>query len=98
VDSVVKVTYKVAPDRASLVRTDEIRKALAAAHLVVALQRDMPAGEALVRSQVLTERVTPEKGARDLPGVAAPPRDAQGRTADRGAPALRRLEQEEALR
>jgi len=59
--SIVKVHYKVPPDKAALVRTDEIRKALAAAHLIVALQREMPAGEALVRSQVLAKALTPEE-------------------------------------
>ncbi len=59
--AIVKVNYKVPPDRAALVRTDEVRKALSAAHLVVAVSRDMPAAEALIRSQVLTEALTPEK-------------------------------------
>ena len=36
------------------------RKALGTAHLLVALSREMPAGEALVRSQFLTDAVTPE--------------------------------------
>ena len=59
--AVVKVSYKVPPDRISLVRTDEIRRALGAAHLVVALSREMPPGEALVRSEVLSQALTPEK-------------------------------------
>ncbi len=59
--AVVKLSYKVGPDRAALVRTDEVRKALGAAHLVVAISRELPPAEALVRSQVLTEALTPEK-------------------------------------
>jgi len=59
--SVVRVSYRVPSDRAALVRTDDLRKALAPAHLVVALQRDMPTADALVRSQALTESVTPER-------------------------------------
>lgn len=59
--AVVKLNYKVGPDRAALVRTDDIRKALGAAHLVVALSRELPPAEALVRSQMLTEALTPEK-------------------------------------
>ena len=59
--SIVKVTYKVPPDKAALVRTDEVRKALAPAHLVVALQREMPPAEALIRSQVLAKALTAEE-------------------------------------
>jgi exonuclease SbcD len=59
--SVVRLSYRVAPDRAALVRTDEVRKALSAAHLVVALSREMPPAEALIRSQALTEALTPER-------------------------------------
>jgi exonuclease SbcD len=59
--SIVKVAYKVPPDKAALVRTDEIRKALGPAHLVVALQREMPPAEALVRSQVLAKALSPEE-------------------------------------
>lgn len=59
--AIVRVQYRVPPDRAPLIRTDEIRRALGAAHLVVALQREMPAGEALVRSQVLAKALTPEE-------------------------------------
>ncbi|MBC8102267.1 MAG: exonuclease SbcCD subunit D [Cytophagales bacterium] len=59
--AIVKVSYKVPADKAALVRTDEVRKALAPAHLVVALQREMPAGDALVRSQVLAKALSPEE-------------------------------------
>lgn len=59
--SVVRVIYKVPPDRAALVRTDEIRKALSGAHLTVALTREMPPGEALTRSQLLAEATTPQE-------------------------------------
>jgi len=59
--AIVKVNYKVPPDRVALVRMDDVRKALTAAHLVVAVSRDIPASEALIRSQVLTEALTPEK-------------------------------------
>jgi exonuclease SbcD len=59
--SVVRVIYKVPPDRAALVRTDEIRKALGGAHLTVALTREMPPGEALTRSQLLAEATTPQE-------------------------------------
>jgi exonuclease SbcD len=57
--AIVRVHYKVAADRAALVRTDEVRKTLTAAHLVVALQREMPPSEALVRSQALARSLTP---------------------------------------
>ncbi|MBC8137520.1 MAG: exonuclease SbcCD subunit D [Fibrella sp.] len=59
-DSVVKVNYKVASDKAMLVRTDEIRKRLSAAHVVVSLQRDMPQGEGVIRVDGMTETMTPE--------------------------------------
>ena len=59
--AVVRLTYKVPPDRAPLVRTDEIRRALSAAHLLVALSREMPPGEARVRAEMLQESLTPEK-------------------------------------
>ena len=44
--AIVRVIYQVPPERAALVRTDEIRRALAPAHLLVALSREMPPGEA----------------------------------------------------
>ncbi len=59
-DSVVKVNYKVASDKAMLVRVDEIRKRLSAAHVVVSLQRDMPQGEGVIRVNGMTETMTPE--------------------------------------
>lgn len=97
-NAVIKLSYRVAPDRAALVRADEIRKALGAAHLVVALSRELPPSEALVRSQVLTEAVTPEK-------ALATYLDLQPRLAPRkedlmthARPLFEALEQEEALR
>ena len=59
-DSVVKVHYKVASDKAMLVRGDELRKALASAHVVVSLQRDMPPGEGVIRVDGMSETMTPE--------------------------------------
>jgi DNA repair protein SbcD/Mre11 len=59
--AVVRMTYKVPPDRAALVRMDEVRKALAPAHILVALSREMPPAEALVRSQAFSDAMTPEK-------------------------------------
>ncbi len=59
--AVVRLTYKVPPARAPLVRTDEIRRALAPAHLLVALSREMPPGEARVRAEMLQDSLTPEK-------------------------------------
>ena len=59
-DSVVRVHYKVDSDKAMLVRTEEIRKRLAAAHVIVALQREMPGGSSLIRAEGMTETVTPE--------------------------------------
>ena len=58
--AIVKVGYKVPAERAALVRTEDLRKALSAAHVVVALRRELPASEALVRSQGLTEALNPE--------------------------------------
>ena len=59
-DSVVKVHYKVGSDKAMLVRTDELRKKLSGAHVVVALQRELPAGEGIIRVDGMTETMTPE--------------------------------------
>jgi exonuclease SbcD len=97
-DAVVRVVYKVPPDRASLVRSDEVRKALAGSHLLVALSREMPPAEALIRSQVLTEAVTPEKALAtylDLQPRLAPRKDDLLLAA---RPLFDALEQEEALR
>lgn len=58
--AIVKLGYKVPAERAALVRTEDLRKALAPAHVVVSLSRELPAAEALVRSQGLTESLTPE--------------------------------------
>ena len=58
--AVVRVTYQVPPDRAALVRTDEIRRALAPAHLLVALSREMPQSEARIRADMLQESLTLE--------------------------------------
>ena len=96
--SIVKVSYKVPPDKAALVRTDEVRRALGAAHLIVALSREMPPAEAQVRSQVLTEALTPEKALEtyiDLQPRLAPRKDDLMAYA---RPLLDALEQEEALR
>jgi exonuclease SbcD len=96
--SVVKLSYKVPPDRAALVRTDDLRKALAPAHLVVALSRELPPAEALVRSQVLTEAVTPEKALAtylDLQPRLAPRKD---ELIEYARPLFDALEQAEALR
>jgi exonuclease SbcD len=96
--AVVRLTYKVPPDRAALVRTEEIRKALGAAHLIVALSREMPPAEALIRSQVLTEAVTPEKALTTYLDMQPrlKPRADDLLTAAR--PLFDALEQEEALR
>ncbi|GAB4468292.1 MAG: exonuclease SbcCD subunit D [Armatimonadaceae bacterium] len=59
--AVVRLTYKVAPERAALVRVDEIRKALGAAHLVAALSREMPLARELARSEEFSDSITPEK-------------------------------------
>jgi exonuclease SbcD len=59
--AVVRMTYKVPPDRIALVRMDEVRKALAPAHILVALSREMPPAEALVRSTAFSDAMTPEK-------------------------------------
>jgi len=96
--SVVKLSYKVPPDKAPLVRTDEVRKALGAAHLTVALSRELPPAEALVRSQVLNEAVTPEKALAtyiDMQPRLAPRKD---ELLEAARPLLDLLEQEEALR
>ncbi len=96
--SVVKVSYKVSPEKAALIRTDDIRKALGAAHLTVALSRELPPAEALVRSQVLTEALTPEKALAtyiDLQPRLVPRKDELLRHA---RPLFEALEQEEALR
>lgn len=96
--AVVKLSYKVSPDRAALVRTDEVRKALGAAHLVVALSRELPPAEAQVRSQVLTEALTPEKALAtylDLQPRLAPRRD---ELLEYARPLFAALEETEALR
>lgn len=59
-DSVVKLNYKVPSDRAALVRQDELRKRLSAAHVIVSLQRDMPPGEGVIRVDGMSETMTPE--------------------------------------
>ena len=58
--AVVRVSYKVPSDKAALVRTDEIRKALAGSHLLVALSREIPGAESLVRSHEFGEALTPQ--------------------------------------
>ena len=96
--SIVKVTYKVPPDKAALVRTDEVRKALAPAHLVVALQREMPPAEALIRSQVLAKALTAEEALGvylDNQPRLKPRRDDLMQAA---RPLFDLMEQEEALR
>lgn len=59
--AVVRLTYKVPSERAALIRTDEIRKALAPAHLVAALSRELPLARELTRSQEFSEAMTPER-------------------------------------
>jgi exonuclease SbcD len=96
--AIVKLSYKVPPDRVALVRADEIRKALGAAHLVVALSREMPPGEALVRSQVLTESVTPEKALATYLDLQPRLKNRKDELLAHARPLLDALEQEEALR
>jgi hypothetical protein len=96
--AVVKLSYKVPPDKAALVRTDEVRRALGAAHLTVALSRELPPAEAQIRSEILTEAVTPEKALAtylELQPRLAPRKDDLLRAA---RPLFDALEQEEALR
>ena len=90
--------YKVPPERASLVRTDELRKALAGAHLVVALARDMPPAEALIRSRVLTEALTPEKALATYLDLQPRLKPRVGELLAAARPLFDLLEQEEALR
>lgn len=59
--SVVKLIYKVPSERAALIRTDEIRKALGAAHLIAAMSREMPLASERVRSEAFSDTMTPEK-------------------------------------
>ena len=59
-EAIVKFGYRVPQERAALVRADELRKALSAAHHLVTFGRELPAAEALVRAQGLTEALTPE--------------------------------------
>ncbi|MDX1931464.1 MAG: exonuclease SbcCD subunit D [Capsulimonadales bacterium] len=59
--SIVKLSYRVGADRAALVRQDEIRKALGAAHLIVAISREASGNAALTRSEGFSEALTPEK-------------------------------------
>lgn len=96
--SVLKLIYKVAPDRAPLIRIDDIRKALSGVHVIVALSRDLPPTEALIRSRVLTEALTPEKALGtyiDLQKRLVAQKDDLLRAA---RPLFDLLEQEEALR
>lgn len=96
--AVVKLSYKVPPDKAALIRTDEIRKALGAAHLTVALSRELPPAEARVRAQLLSEAVTPEKALAtylELQPRLAPRKD---ELLDAARPLLDALEHEETLR
>lgn len=97
-DSIVRVTYKVPPDRAPLVRTDEVRRALSAAHLIVALSREMPPAEALIRSQVLTEAVTPEKALLTYLEMQPRLKHRTDELLQAAKPLFDALEQEEALR
>ncbi len=59
--AIVKLSYKVTAERASLVRHEELRKALGAAHLIVSLSREAGSGTALTRSEGFSETLTPEK-------------------------------------
>ena len=59
--SVVRLTYKAPSETAALIRTDEIRKALGAAHVVAAMSREMPISKELLRSQEFSEAMTPER-------------------------------------
>jgi DNA repair protein SbcD/Mre11 len=96
--AVVKVNYKVPPDRAALVRMDEVRRALAPVHVLVALSREMPPAEALVRSQAFSDAMTPERALAlylELQPRLFPRKD-ELLTAAR--PLFDALEQEEALR
>jgi DNA repair protein SbcD/Mre11 len=60
-DAVVKLSYKVPREKAPLVREDELRKALAEAHSVVAISRDLPGQTLTTRAEGLTEQLTPEQ-------------------------------------
>lgn len=59
-DAIVRVRYRVDAERAPLVRVEDLKKALSSAQNVVALSRELPTAEALIRSQGLTEALTPE--------------------------------------
>jgi exonuclease SbcD len=59
--AVVKLTYRISAARVALVREDELRRALAPAHLVAALTRDLGQTETAVRSKGLTESLAPEQ-------------------------------------
>ena len=88
-DAVVRVTYKVAPGKAALVRTDEIRRALSPAHVLVALSREMPPVRGADSLPGIDRGSDPGKGARDLPRPPAPARGPQSRAPDRRPPPLR---------
>jgi DNA repair protein SbcD/Mre11 len=59
-DAIVRVRYRVSAEHAALVRIEDLKKALSTAQNVVALSRELPTSEALIRSQGLTETLTPE--------------------------------------
>lgn len=58
--AIVRVRYRVSAERAPLVRIEDLKKALTSAQNLVALSRELPDAEALIRSQGLTESLSPE--------------------------------------
>ena len=96
--AIVRLIYKIAPERAALVRVDDIRRALAPAHLIVALSREMPPSEALIRSRVLTEALTPEKALTTYLDLQPRLKERSDDLLKAARPLFEALEQEEALR
>ena len=59
-DAIVRLIYRVPPERFALVRGDEIKKALSGAHTARAM-REVPPAEATQLSQEFAQILTPEK-------------------------------------
>lgn len=57
-NAIVRLTYDISPDNLPLVREKEVREALAPAHLVVAIRREVARDQA-ARTRALTESLDP---------------------------------------
>ncbi len=96
-NAVVKLSYKIKSEQEPALRLSDIRAALSAAFLIVALHKDVVTDTDAVRSKVLTESLNPLQALATYCDTRDTLRPRKDELLAYAEPLLRELEQEEAL-